>query len=266
MNIRYNGINLQNAVQPSLPNWGDLEGWSRDPMFEKYPSISPYTYCSNNPVGYVDPTGGEFGPPIPKGSILGPCRLLASPTLISSGMNFCSETVRGTFNTVLFVGGIGQIIGGNIANGIKGGYNYPSWGIPLQLNKNWKFESKTSWMGFGATGDISKEAAVEIAVNTFSADLFFLSFSKSPNAVARIFEDQTVGAIVSTAVSVTVDAVKDNNNTQKSNSNSTTKTSSSTQNASKSLQKSKSSNLKPGWSLYINQNNNENKKNSLLEY
>jgi RHS repeat-associated protein len=30
---------------------------SRDPMFEKYPSISPYTYCANNPVGFVDPTG-----------------------------------------------------------------------------------------------------------------------------------------------------------------------------------------------------------------
>ena len=30
---------------------------SRDPMFEKYPSISPYTYCANNPMKYVDPTG-----------------------------------------------------------------------------------------------------------------------------------------------------------------------------------------------------------------
>ena len=30
---------------------------SRDPMFEKYPSISPYTYCANNPLIFVDPTG-----------------------------------------------------------------------------------------------------------------------------------------------------------------------------------------------------------------
>jgi len=35
---------------------------SRDPMFEKYPSISPYTYCANNPMKYVDPSGEELNP------------------------------------------------------------------------------------------------------------------------------------------------------------------------------------------------------------
>ena len=30
---------------------------SRDPMFEKKPWLSPYHYCSNNPVGRVDPSG-----------------------------------------------------------------------------------------------------------------------------------------------------------------------------------------------------------------
>jgi len=30
-------------------------------MFEKYPSISPYTYCANNPVLFVDPTGMVYG-------------------------------------------------------------------------------------------------------------------------------------------------------------------------------------------------------------
>jgi RHS repeat-associated protein len=33
---------------------------SRDPMFEKYPSISPYTYCANNPMKFVDPTGRDI--------------------------------------------------------------------------------------------------------------------------------------------------------------------------------------------------------------
>lgn len=32
---------------------------SRDPHFEKYPNFSPYTYCYNNPLKYVDPTGKD---------------------------------------------------------------------------------------------------------------------------------------------------------------------------------------------------------------
>ena len=37
---------------------------SRDPMFEKYPSISPYAYCRNNPLKFVDPTGEDWDPVI----------------------------------------------------------------------------------------------------------------------------------------------------------------------------------------------------------
>jgi RHS repeat-associated protein len=33
---------------------------SRDPMFEKYPSISPYTYCKNNPIILIDPNGEDW--------------------------------------------------------------------------------------------------------------------------------------------------------------------------------------------------------------
>ena len=35
---------------------------SRDPMFEKYFWMSPYAYCANNPVKYVDPSGGKVEP------------------------------------------------------------------------------------------------------------------------------------------------------------------------------------------------------------
>jgi RHS repeat-associated protein len=36
---------------------------SRDPLFEKYPFMSPYAYCNNNPVIYIDPTGMAATPP-----------------------------------------------------------------------------------------------------------------------------------------------------------------------------------------------------------
>ena len=38
----------------------DLSIWlSVDPMSDKYPSLSPYVYCDNNPIKYVDPNGNE---------------------------------------------------------------------------------------------------------------------------------------------------------------------------------------------------------------
>ena len=38
----------------------DLSIWlSVDPMSAKYPSLSPYVYCADNPVKLVDPNGEE---------------------------------------------------------------------------------------------------------------------------------------------------------------------------------------------------------------
>ena len=42
----------------------DLSVWlSVDPMASKYPSLSPYVYCADNPVRLVDPNGEEIGNP-----------------------------------------------------------------------------------------------------------------------------------------------------------------------------------------------------------
>jgi len=39
----------------------DLSVWlSVDPMASKYPSLSPYVYCANNPVRVVDPDGEDY--------------------------------------------------------------------------------------------------------------------------------------------------------------------------------------------------------------
>jgi hypothetical protein len=43
-----------------------------DPMAEKYYSISPYAYCGNNPLKYIDPTGMAVNPIYDEyGSLLG---------------------------------------------------------------------------------------------------------------------------------------------------------------------------------------------------
>ena len=42
----------------------DLSVWlSVDPMSDKYPSLSPYTYCADNPVKLVDPNGEDITSP-----------------------------------------------------------------------------------------------------------------------------------------------------------------------------------------------------------
>ena len=49
----------------------DLSIWlSVDPMSDKYPSLSPYTYCADNPVKLVDPNGEEVWIPDEDGNLI----------------------------------------------------------------------------------------------------------------------------------------------------------------------------------------------------
>ena len=49
----------------------DLSIWlSVDPMSDKYPSLSPYVYCAENPVKLVDPNGEEAWQPDQDGNLI----------------------------------------------------------------------------------------------------------------------------------------------------------------------------------------------------
>lgn len=52
---------------------------SRDRLFEKYPFMTPYGYCMNNPIKYIDPSGDSV-------KIMGDAADLAASQLSSRGM------------------------------------------------------------------------------------------------------------------------------------------------------------------------------------
>ena len=64
---KFNGKELDNI---SGLNWYDFSAryyddvlgrfGQIDPMAEKYPQISPYVFCNNNPLRYIDPTGESW--------------------------------------------------------------------------------------------------------------------------------------------------------------------------------------------------------------
>ena len=62
-NVKTKNIKFSNStLSPSAAQYynSDLSIWlSVDPLADKYPNLSPYTYCAGNPVRYFDPNGKE---------------------------------------------------------------------------------------------------------------------------------------------------------------------------------------------------------------
>lgn len=67
----------------------DLSIWlSVDPQASKYPSLSPYVYCANNPVKLVDPNGEDVWKPDGKGGWIAQARDNAWTLHRDAGISF----------------------------------------------------------------------------------------------------------------------------------------------------------------------------------
>ena len=110
----------------------DLSIWlSVDPMSDKYPSLSPYVYCANNPIKLVDPNGEEAGPIWPK-----------------KGVNTYSWKVKA---------GLGD--GYGAAYSIMGGISLDQHGITHWMAKNYKYFANQN------LNDGSLNPAIELGVD-----------------------------------------------------------------------------------------------------
>src|SRR5690606_23570293 len=59
--IRGIGFHYDFGARRYDPIYGSF--WSTDPMAAKYPMWSPYVFCADNPIRYIDPDGREFVDP-----------------------------------------------------------------------------------------------------------------------------------------------------------------------------------------------------------
>ena len=131
---RLNGLNMYDFGA----RWYDVAGvpmWtSVDPLAEKYYNVSPYVYCGNNPVMYIDPDGKESmrangGENFKRTGIL---IMAGGALMVAAGTAYSIVTSGGGT-----VAGGGQLISAGVAT-FKAGFVTYGAGVALDVHESIK--------------------------------------------------------------------------------------------------------------------------------
>jgi hypothetical protein len=152
---------------------------SRDPLFEKYFWMSPYAYCANNPIKYVDPSGEEME---------------LNDDIVLRGQNNSSVTIKTDLIDInVNVSSLGVDFGGNYTlqgdeilsaaldlagivdpTGIADGAN-----AVLQAKKgDWLNAGISAVAIIPVVGDVAKLGKIKKDVNIIKKGINYLSFSQ----------------------------------------------------------------------------------------